>query len=201
MYPTEPYVRAVLGPHEPHLCQMYNRSWGRVSSLPGRSQLDYKRTVATLMHQFMMNEVRARFGDDEGDVRRMESHETIRLLVGRTLVVRLKKMDGRGFARAIPTQTTLTLTNAVDGGMFDSSEVPPIFYVDMGYVLNDLETRIDHILVAARFGESIIWSYEADRGADAVTDVIAPAPVIPLSPARVIKLPVNVKDRKDDGRV
>jgi hypothetical protein len=151
------------------------------------------------MHQFMMNEVRSEFADD-ADVRRMENYETIRLLVGRTLVVRLKKMDGRGFARAIPTQTTLTLTNAIDAPLFDSSEVPPIFYIDMGYVLNELETRIEHILVAARFGEAVIWSYEADRGAAAAASVIAPAPVVPLSPARVIKLPVNPKDRKDDGR-
>ena len=199
MYPTEPYVRSILGAHEARLSGMFEQSWQAVASFPGRSQLGYKRTVATLMHQFMMNAVRSEFSD-AADVRPMESHETIRLLIGRTLVARLKKMDGRGYARAIPTQTTLTLTNALDAPMFDASEVPPIFHVDMGYVLNDLETRIEHILVAARFGESIIWSYEADRGAAAAAAVIAPAPVAPLSPARVIKLPVIPKDRKDDGR-
>lgn len=199
MYPTEPYVRSVLGPHEPPLCSMFERAWQTVASLPGRSQLDYKRTVATLMHQFMMNEVRDGFGDSD-DIRLMENHETIRLLVGRTLVVRLKKMDGRGVSRAIPTQATLTLTNALDAPLFDGSEVPPIFYVDMGYVLNELETKIDDILVAARFGEAVIWSYEADRGATAAAGVITPAPIVPLSPGRVIKLPVNPKDRKDDGR-
>jgi hypothetical protein len=198
MYPNEPHVRSVLGPQEPRLCGIFERAWQAVAALPGRSKLDYKRTVATLMHQYMMNEVRAEFAED-GNVRLLESHETIRLLVGRALVVRLKKMDGRGFARAIPTQTTLTLTNATDAPLFDASQVPPIFHVDMGYVLNELETRIDHILLAARFGEAVIWSYEADRGATATAGVIAPAPVVPLSPARVIKLPVNQKDRKDDG--
>lgn len=199
MYPTEPYVRSVLGPQEPCLCGMFERSWQTVASLPGRSQMDYKRTVATLMHQFMMNEVRAEFGEG-GEVRRMESHETIRLLVGRTLVVRLKKMDRRGFARAIPTQTTLALTNALDSSLFDTSEMPTIFNVDMGYVLNELETRIEDILVAARYGDAVIWSYEADRGATAIAGEIAPAPIVPLSPSRVIKLPVNLRDRKDDGR-
>lgn len=199
MYPAEPYVRSLLGPHEQRLCEMFECAWRAVSAFPCRSQLDFKRTVATLMHQFMMNEVRAEFGDGH-DVRRIEDHETIRLLVGRSLLVRLKKMDKRGFARAVPTQATLTLTNAIDAPLFDASEVPPIFNVDMGYVLNELETRIDHILVAARFGEAVIWSYEADRGAVAAAGVIAPAPVAPLSPARVIKLPVNPKDRKDDGR-
>jgi hypothetical protein len=199
MYPTEAYVRSVLGHHEPRLRGMFERAWQTVASLPGRSQLDYKRTVATLMHQYMMNEVRGEFIDD-CDVRTMESHETIRLLVGRTLVVRLKKMDGRGFARAIPTQTTLALTNALDAPLFDLSEVPPIFNVDMGYVLNELETKIDHVLVAARMGEAVIWSYEADRGATAAASTISPAPAVPLSPARVIKLPVNSQDRKDTGR-
>lgn len=198
MYPTEPYVRSVLGPQEPRLCAMFERSWQTVASLPGRSQLDYKRTVATLMHQFMMNEVRAEFGD--GNVRLMESNETIRLLVGRTLVVRLKKMDRRGFARAIPTQATLGLINGLDASLFGASDLPPIFNIDMGYVLNELETRIEDILVAARFGDAVIWSYEADRGATATAGEIAPAPIVPLSPARVIKLPVNQRDRKDDGR-
>lgn len=200
MYPTEPCVRTALGPYEARICRMYDRAWGKVSSLPCRSQLDYKRAVATLMHQFMMNEVRAEFSADEGDVRLMEGHETIRLLVARTLVVRLKKMDGRGLARAISTQATLMLTNVVERQLFDSAEVPPIFHVDMGYVLNHLETRIEHILVVARSGDSVIWSYEADRGADEVAAVITPPPAAPLSPKRVIKLPVTATGRKDDGR-
>jgi hypothetical protein len=200
MYPTEPYVKAVLGQHEPLLCGMFERAWTSVSSFPGRSQLDFKRTIATLMHQFMMNEVRSQLSA-EFDVRFMENHETIRLLVGKTLLVRLKKMDRRGYARAIPTQATLMLTNVVEPSLFCESELPPIFNIDMGYVLNELETRIDHILVAARYGDSVIWSYEADRGVGIVAGTIVPRPAAPLSPSRVIKVPVEKKYRKDDGQV
>ncbi len=198
MYPTEPYVRAVLGQYEPSLCALFDRSWQSLSSFPGRSQIDFKRTVATLMHQFLMNEVRAELSD-KPHIRFMENHETIRLLIDKTLVVRLKKMNSRGYSRAIPTQATLSLTNATPT-LFNSSEMPSVFNIDMGYVLNALETRIEHILVVARFGDSVIWSYEADRGAGIVAGTIVPIPSAPLSPDRVIKFPVVKKDRKDDGQ-
>ena len=200
MFPTESYVRSVLDPFEPLLSKMFEDAWKAVASLPNRSDLSFKRSVATLVHQFMMNDVRRQFSAHD-DVRLIEAHETIRLLIGRTLHVRLKKMDRNGFSRAFPTQTALALTNTPDTPqLFDSSDMPDIFNVDMGYVLNELETRIDHILVAARFGEAVLWSYEANRGAATPTGTITPPPALPLSPGRVIKLPVNRKDRSEDGR-
>lgn len=199
MFPTESYVRAVLGPIEPVLCDLINTAWDDITRSPIRAELDYKRAIATLMHQFLMNRVRQRFVGAP-DVHLMADHETIRLLVNRTLRVRLKKMDKRGRTRAAPTQMTMELTNADEGRLFGLAEMPEVYNVDMGYVLNDLETRVDHILVAARQGEAVLWSYEADRGAAEVAGVIAPAPETPMSPGRVIKLPMDRKVRRDDGQ-
>lgn len=204
MYPTEPFVRSVIGQYEPTVCRMFERSWRAVNAIPGRAMFDFKRTVAVLMHQFMMNEVRREFGSSR-TVRFLDKHETIRLLIDRKLVVRLKKMDKRGYARAIHTQATLALTNEVPLALpFSENDLPHVYVVDAGYVLNDLETAIDSILVVGRHGESVIWSYEADRGAAAgmVATITPVAPLSPSSPTTgsVIKLPVNRQDRKDNGR-
>lgn len=204
MYPTEPFVRSVIGQYEPTVCRMFERSWRAMNAIPGRATFDFKRTVAVLMHQLMMNEVRREFGASRA-VRFLDGHETIRLLVDRRLIVRLKKMDKRGYARAIPTQATMALTNEVPLALpFSENDMPHVYAVDVGYVLNDLETAIDSILVAGRHGESVIWSYEADRGAAAgVVGTITPvAPLSPSAPSAgsVIKLPINRQDRKDNGR-
>lgn len=183
MYPTEPFVRSVIGQYEPAICRMFERSWRSVNAIPGRAMFDFKRTIAVLMHQFMMNEVRREYGASRA-VRFLDGHETIRLLVERQLVVRLKKMDKRGYARAIPTQATMALTNELPLALpFSENDMPHVHVVDVGYVLNDLETTIDSILVAGRYGESVIWSYEADRGA-AASLVATITPVAPLSPPR-----------------
>ena len=90
------------------------------------------------MHQMMMNEVRATYADLP-DVRMLEAHETIRLLIEKTILVRLKKMNRRGYARAHASQATLALTNVATPLPFAFVDLPDVYTVDVGYVLNDLE--------------------------------------------------------------
>lgn len=198
MVPTEIFVRDVLSPHESAICRIIEESWAKVCGLPDRHAYDLKRTIAVLMHQFTMNAVREEFTGNR-DIRLIERDETIRLLVGRSLVVRLKKMDQRGYTRAIPTQATMAFTNEVPLP-WANGDLPDIHTVDFGYVLNELETKIDTILVAARYGESVVWSYVPDRGAaSAVAGTIQP-PAPPARSADIIKLPTSQIDRKDDGK-
>lgn len=196
MFPTEPYVRAVLGPYENQLCEIIRKAWNRVTAMPERSGFDFKRTVATLMHQMLMNEVRASL-ILEPNVHAIEAHETIRLLLQKTILLRLKKMDRRGYASAIQTQACLALTNVSGRLPFQSHEVPEVFTIDMGYVLNDLSTKIDHILVAARFGESVIWSYQPDESGLVAVASISPSLKTIGSSANVVKLPTKPKVEKD----
>lgn len=117
MYPTEPYVRSVLGPHEARLCE------GRVERVrQGERRLRRDRScIAAPVHFFQTND------------------------------------------KSASDQKT---------NCFVALHAP-------------------HIDIVGKLG--------ANRAAD-VAGVITPAPVVPLSPARVIKLPVKPKDRKDDGR-
>ena len=148
------------------------------------------------MHQFLMNGIRQEFGD--ANVRLMEGHETIRLLIDKAILLRLKKMDRRGYTRAIQTQACLAFTNISPRLPFDLMDVPELAIVDMGYVLNDLETKIDHILVAARFGESVIWSYSANEGGEEAHAKIEPALKLPATSGNVIRLRTDAKNRKTD---
>lgn len=198
MFPTEPFVRNILRPYEPTLCQALGRAWDRVASFPGRASFDFKRTVATLMHQMVMNEIRAEYADSR-TVRLLEGHETIRLLIERQLVLRLKKMDRHGYTRAQPTQATLGFTNEMPLP-FAGDDIPDVHTVDFGYVLNELETKIETILVAARYGESVLWSYPTDGREDAGVIAVISPPSTPPSTASIIKLPVNRIDRKDGGK-
>lgn len=200
MYPTEPFVRRVLGPYERELSSIFHDAWDRLQRNPDRSSFDLKRTVAVNMHQNVMNAVRAIYSDSDS-VKLLEEHETIRLLIERQLIVRLKKMDQRGYARAHPSQALLALTN-VSPLPFSHTDFPDIYAVDFGWVPNDLETRIESILVAARFGDAVIWSYLANSEADEapiVGTIVPPAgPAGPPKAGTIIRLPVERKDRKDD---
>lgn len=106
-------------------------------------------------------------------------------------------MDSCGYASAIQTQTCLALTKVSGRLPFQSHEVPEAFAIDMGYVLNDLSTKIDHILVAARFGESVIWSYQPDESGLVAVASISPSLKTNGSSANVVKLPTKPKVEKD----
>jgi hypothetical protein len=146
-----------------------------------------------------MNEVRDIFADSHS-VRLIEENETIRLLIERKLILRIKKMDQRGYTRALPTQATLALTTPNMPLPFASEDLPDICTADMGYVLNDLETRIDMILVAARHGDAVLWSYVADDDTSAAVTLptISPTPKPSTPPATIIKLPPKPAVKKTD---
>lgn len=200
MFPTQSFVRTVLGPYEAELSRLLQDAMAEASSCSKWPKYGYKRTRAVLVHEEAMNLLRQRFGERQ-DVRLLESHETIRLLVSRQIVVRLKKMDARGYTRAQPTQATLGFTNEAPLPFGD--DVPDVHSVDVGYVLNDLETAIVSILVAARYGEEVVWCYEAKLGEGerpGPDAFIPPARPVPSGAENVIRLPLDGKGRKDNER-
>lgn len=196
MYPTEAVVRRFLAPHETRIAGIYDRAWKKVAALPGRAAMDLKRTVATLMHQFTMNELRREYGSDRG-VRLIDEHETIRMMIERRLVVRLKKMDYRGYTRSAPTQAALAFTTPEARLPFAYDDVPDLCAVDVGYVLNDLGTKVEHILAAARDHDAVLWTYEIARAIPTSTASIIP--VAPLdSPASIIRISDERRRKKKD---
>jgi hypothetical protein len=195
MFPTEDRVRDVIGPHEQRIVGVFERAWKRLSESPERVALEYKRTVATLMHQFVVHELRREYHGDKS-VHLIEENETVRMLINREAVIRFKKMDERGYTRAQPTLATMAFTTPNSVLPFDSEYVPERFTADVGYVLNDLGTRIDHILVAARNGDAVLWSYEIPRATPMADFIIPVAPTAPSSPASIISVPGAPAEKK-----
>ncbi len=137
MFPSEETVRPILEPHQPRLAAIFDRAWARVSAMPERPNFDLKRTVAVMMHQFVMIELRAEYSAESG-VHLIEVHETIRMLIDRKVVVRLKKMDERGYTRAATTQATLAFITPMAPLPFaGEDDFPDQCSVDVGYVLNE----------------------------------------------------------------
>ncbi len=199
MFPSEETVRPILEPHQPRLAAIFDRAWARVSAMPERPNFDLKRTVAVMMHQFVMIELRAEYSAESG-VHLIEVHETIRMLIDRKVVVRLKKMDERGYTRAATTPATLAFITPMAPLPFaGEDDFPDQCSVDVGYVLNDLGTRIDDILVAARNRDAILWSYAIARDAPSATELLPQAPVSPSSPATIIAVPDAGVERKKTG--
>jgi len=63
-------------------------------------------------------------------------------------------------------------------------DVPNVHKVEVVYVLNDLQTRIEQVLVAARDGDVCLWNYdlEADAG------------------AQIISMPARIQDQRSGGQ-
>ena len=202
MFISEDEAREILAVHEPRISAVMDRAFARLANMADRASFDLKRTRRTVMHQFLMNELRREYKGDK-DVHLMEEDETIRLLVKKKLVVRIKKMDRRGMTRAQVNATTLSfiMPDAPLELPFAASEVPPSTpSIDAGYVLNDLETKIDRKLVAARNNGAVVWSYEFGKAAAATADatLITP-PKQPPAPANIISVPGPSTTKKSEG--
>jgi hypothetical protein len=191
LFIEEDAARALLAPCEGRISGVIDRAWSRFAAMPDRPHFNLKRAIATVVHQFMVNELRIEFAGDR-DVYLIEEHETVRMLFARRLVVRLKKMDEHGVTRAAPTQAALGFILPHKPLMlpFAPEDVPPETpSIDMGYVLNELCTRIEQKLVAARYGDAVLWSYPFGAEAAAADAVLIPAPKPPASPASIITVP------------
>lgn len=160
---SEDDAREVIAPYEERIAAAIDRAWSSVAANPDRAAFNLKRTVATVMHQFMMNELRAEFGSERG-VHLVEEYETIRIVLDQRLLVRVKKMDRRGVTVAHTSQALLgfiypDVPKVVALPWAEKELCAELPCVDMGYVLNGLGTKITQKIVAARNGDAVVWSY------------------------------------------
>lgn len=139
------------------------RAWARWMMVPDRSQI-YRRVRANLVHNYMMVDAIPGLPQEDGiRVHEKPDHETAFFLVDDKLVIRFKKGDNKGLTSNIGTQAALDFNDPNESmtllGMQD------LWRVDIAYVLNDLETQIKDVLVVARNGKRIAWSFSILEGA------------------------------------
>jgi hypothetical protein len=185
-------VRQILEPREMLIGGVVLDAWDRWWKNPERLML-YRRTRATLIHNYMMN--LGRTGFDKG-VRPIEKQETIYFVVDQKLVFRFKKGDEIGLSSNIETQTALAFNDPQQ----TLPELPDVGRVDIAYVLNPFETLIDRVLVVARDGDRVVWSYPIyPRETETTLPIPLPVrPIPPASPDNVVWLPTAANKKEDD---
>jgi hypothetical protein len=194
-FPRRDDVQDLLAQREPAINNIVIGAWEQWWNNPERPGL-YRRTRATLIHNYMMNIAGPAFAGDAG-VRLVEKQETIYFVVDQRLVFRFKKGDDIGLSSNIETQAALAFHDPQQ----TLPELPDVGRVDVAYVLNPFETLVDRILVVARNGSRVIWSYAIYPRIDEI-ELPTPLPVRPIPPApaqNVVRLP-SVANKKEDKK-
>lgn len=175
---NEQAVRTVLGKYEGVLHDAFHGGWEdwRGLNLGGRL-LFPARSRACIVYDFITQRVMSALADDKA-VRAVRRDETIKLIIGDSVALRIKKANENGLGSNIRTQATLEFVEQ----QLELPGLPNLHKVEAVYVLNPLQTKIDQVLVTARDGDTCLWSYA----------------IAPDSGSKVIPLPTP--DRGDGGR-
>jgi hypothetical protein len=148
-------VRQQLERRHPLFVEVVMTAWDRWQRNPERAQL-YRRSRSCLMHNYMMLHAVPLMQADDGTYVK-ERHETALFFMDQKLVVRFKKGDVKGLSSNIGTQAALAFNDPNEN--LELFDLPDVARVDVAYVLNDLETKIQDILIVAREDERVLWSY------------------------------------------
>ena len=176
----EQAVRAVLTKYEPVLFAATHGGWDdwRALGLGGRL-LFQARSRACVVYDFIVQRAMAALAEDPA-VRVLRRDETVKFVFHDTVALRFKKANEKGLGSNIRTQATLGFVEQ----QLELPDVPNVHKVEVVYVLNDLQTRVEQVLVAARDGDVCLWNY------DVKVDV----------GAQVIPMPARLPDQPSGGQ-
>jgi hypothetical protein len=177
--PDKNIVSATLSRLNKDFVSVITDAWERLSRNPDKSVMN-RRSQRTLTHNFMMINALERLGKIDGvyPIER-DSYETAVFLVDKSVLVRFKKGNDQGLSRNIPTQAALAFNDPQEK-LFD---LPDVWRVDVVYTLNRFETQISDILVVARNGDDVLWSYSIYSGTADIAPVITINPLLPEPPS------------------
>jgi hypothetical protein len=152
----EQVVRAALAPFETALYEAFHAAWQDWHDLALGGKLKFvARSRACLVYDFLVQRIMAALSGDQS-VHVIEGDETVKLVFGGAVALRFKKANENGLGSNIKTQATL--------GFVDQQQelpgMPGVHKVEMVYVLNRLQTKIDQVMVVARDGDACLWNYE-----------------------------------------
>lgn len=164
-------VRAVLANYETHIFHAVSAGWEdwRALQLGGRL-LFVARSRACLVYDFIVQRAEEALADDTA-VRVLKRDETAKFVFSDIVALRFKKAADNGLGSNIHTQATL--------GFVDQQQelpgFPDVHKVEVVYVLNRLQTKVEQVLVVARDGNVRLWSYVLSPGTSAE---IIPLPLV-----------------------
>lgn len=161
--PNEDDVKFVLEPYANAIVSIIRRAWQDWMESGYAATWEFKRARANFVSAQIALYAREAF-EDEPNIYIVEKDETLKFLANDRVLFRLKKADMTGLTANIPTQQVLAYHDH-DQNLFD---LPEVQRVDAVYILNTLETDIHDILIVARDGERLAWTYSLLDGAEGV---------------------------------
>ena len=179
-------VQATLKAFEPTILAVVHGAWREFKQLPLSAPLEFARTRACCVQDFMVRRAKEEFSDHPR-VRVIVRDETAKFIFDDKVLVRFKKADASGLGSNIQTQAVLQFVEQQQ----ELPGLPDVQKVEVLYHLNGLQTQIDHVMVVARDGDRQIWEYPI---AAEDTTQTAMFPVTQEEPLRGAKIKIRKPD-------
>lgn len=166
----------ILEPFHDRIRAVVERAWSECRSVAdyraanGFGALLYPRTVSNDMFDAIARQVISEFGSEDGVFVRLEA-QTLKVFFGGHLVARFKRGARNKLGRNIPTQAVMNFIEADQSlpGMPKAGGK-----VEIVWMSNEIQTKLEQLLVVARDGNKLLWDYSIEGAADVVDIVRAP---------------------------
>lgn len=168
---TEQAADVLIRPFFGDFEQIVKAAWSDWRTGPLAHQMQHKRVRANFVWNQLIAHARRQF-----DSRTNVVVETIKnwdgVLIDNRIFVRMKKGTDKLLSRNYPTQAALAFHDPIQD-LFGG-----VVRLELLYVLNDLETEIDRIVLVQRYKSNVAWAIDLLRPTDAqnVFDLPAPQP-------------------------
>lgn len=184
-HPVMEDVQETLDEFHSRIRRIVERAWAEWRAVAefrtksGYGPMMYSRTVANYMFDAIARNAVTEFISDPAVHISIEP-QTIKLFFRSGVCARFKKGDDSKLGQNNPTQASLAFEE-VDGML--PGFPPETAKVEFIWLANDINTRLEHVLVVARDGDQLLWDYEIEEGAAGAGAVTAfPEPPVPPTP-------------------
>jgi hypothetical protein len=191
--PQKNHVQSVLEPFHSTLAGIVSGAWAKWRSTQSQLQPASSRTRACVVWDAMVERALDAFENDPRVVvvSRFQTHY---FLINDSIVLRFKKGDEAGLSRNYPTQEALSF-HEPDNDLFGSPAK-----VEVVYILDSTESEIAQILVVARHGNQVLWTYElSETPAVNVVDLPVEQPAPQRDSRRIVRLKGDRVRKHRDG--
>lgn len=203
--PVKEDVQAVLSAYHDRIRSVVERAWAEwraVAAFRAESHFDpvmYSRTIANYVFDAIARMAIAEFAGESSVHIKVEA-QTVKFFFKGGVFARFKKGDDHKLGRNHPTQAVLAFVDADESLPGMPPETAKIEFI---WLPNDIQTRLEHVLVVARDGDRLLWDYEIEAGAGQA-DGVVPLPISPSDAdgARenqgLVRLKVNESKEKEN---
>lgn len=202
--PTREEARETLGPYHALIWKSVHEGWGewqivqRYRAKKRMSPLLYSRSIANYVFDAVARRAIPAFGAEPRISVKLEA-QTFKIFVAGRIAARFKQGGGDklGISGSRPTQAALAFmeANGVLPGM-----PPETAKVEVIWLLNEIKTKVETILVVARDGDDLIWDYAIEDPRESAEIIPLPTrPTVPPEPdAGDFVKPKSIPDAKTE---